>query len=113
MPEPKDTDPITLQQACELVFDNAITPAALRAEAKRGNLNMFKVGRRHFTTRHDLKEMQKKCRLDLAEKDLVSTSKSSAPGMDVSRLPVGSSEMARANSAQAALEMTLQALSGP
>jgi len=43
--EPKPDDPITLEEACDLAFRGTITIASLRAEANRGNLDVFKVGR--------------------------------------------------------------------
>lgn len=50
MTAPEDDDPVTLQQACDIVFKGAITPWSLKAEAGRGKLEIFKVGRRQFTT---------------------------------------------------------------
>lgn len=49
-PEIGEDDPITLQDACDIVFRGAITPWSLKAEAGRGKLKLFKVGRRQFTT---------------------------------------------------------------
>lgn len=56
-PEVCEDDPITLQEACDLVFRGAITPWSLRAEAGRGNLKLIKVGRRQFTTLADVRRM--------------------------------------------------------
>jgi hypothetical protein len=54
---PPDKDaPITLEKACEY-FDNVITPWSLKAEAQRGRLRIFKVGRRQFTTLRDVQEL--------------------------------------------------------
>src|SRR5215471_3953201 len=59
----QEDTPITLEEACEIVFRNIITPASLRAEAARGHLTIFRVGRRHFTTIRLAREMQeRKCR---------------------------------------------------
>ena len=58
-----DDDPITLAEACDLVFRGTITEASLRAEERRGTLDTFKIGRRTFTTINDLREMQRKCRV--------------------------------------------------
>jgi len=62
MPEPDD--PITLQEACDLAFRGNITIASLRVEARRGNLEVFRVGRRDFTTLNAIRDMRKKCRGD-------------------------------------------------
>ena len=59
LPEPDD--PITLQEACELAFRGNITIASLRVEARRGNLEVFRVGRRDFTTLNAIREMRRKC----------------------------------------------------
>ena len=54
-------DPITLQEACELAFRGNITVSSLRVEARRGNLDIFRVGRRDFTTLNAIREMRKRC----------------------------------------------------
>jgi hypothetical protein len=92
--------PITLQDACEMVFRGSITPASLRAEQRRGNLSTFKIGRTIFTTLHDLREMQDKCRV--VRKDHASTSiKVECNGL---------SETDRTLSALAALNQTVKGL---
>lgn len=48
-PETAD-DPITLQEACDIVFRGKITPWTLRSEAERGKINIFKIGKKQFTT---------------------------------------------------------------
>lgn len=60
--------PITLEEACKIEFRDTITPHSLRAEASRGRLRIFKVGRRQFTTLRDVREL---CR---AEPSRTSTS---------------------------------------
>ncbi len=52
----REDRPITLKEACEY-FGGHITPHALRAEARRGLLPIFRVGRRDFTTLADVREM--------------------------------------------------------
>ncbi|WP_440640991.1 hypothetical protein ACSHT2_07255 [Bradyrhizobium sp. PUT101] len=54
--------PISLKAACEIMFAGAITPATLKAEHGRGNLELFKIGRAHFTTRRQIEAMIEKCR---------------------------------------------------
>jgi hypothetical protein len=58
-----EDDPVTLTEACDIVFRGTITHASLKAEIQRGNLATFKIGRTIFTTLRDIKEMQKKCRV--------------------------------------------------
>jgi hypothetical protein len=55
--------PLTLQEACDKFFGGAISVASLRAEARRGNLVVSKIGRAHFVTVNDLNEMIEKCRV--------------------------------------------------
>jgi hypothetical protein len=95
-----DDDPITLNEACDIIFGGTITEASLRAEERRGNLDTFKIGRTIFTTRRDIKEMEKKCRV--ARKGRVSTSTRDANN--------GSFETESPSGALAALNQTVQAL---
>lgn len=55
--------PMTLKEACTTVFQDAISPATLKAEASRGNLVIRKIGRAYFVTWRDLNAMWEKCRL--------------------------------------------------
>lgn len=95
-----DDAPITLAEACELVFRGTMTPATLRAEAARGRLVIFKIGKRHYTTRAHVREMIELCRVEPKDQDSTWT------GND----PNGLSEMERISNAQAALTVTLNAL---
>ena len=45
-----DDDPIPLSEACKLYPLAKLTPSALRAEANRGNLVIFRLGRRDYVT---------------------------------------------------------------
>lgn len=96
-----ETDaPLTLAEACENIFRNTMTVATLRAEAARGRLAIFKIGRRYYTTRGHVSEMIERCRV--AQKDLASISiKSGVNGL---------SETERSSFAQAALEVKLKEL---
>ena len=51
-----DDDPITLQEACEIVFRGTVSVATLRSEAARGHLDIFRVGRQYFTTINSVRE---------------------------------------------------------
>lgn len=53
--------PLTLKEVCRLVFRDAISPASLRAEFRRGRLEMERVGRTDFTTLRAISEMRRKC----------------------------------------------------
>lgn len=55
--------PISLKAACEIIFEGSISPATLKAEHGRGNLELFKIGRAYFTTRRHVEAMIEKCRL--------------------------------------------------
>ncbi|WP_145927819.1 hypothetical protein [Bradyrhizobium neotropicale] len=55
--------PLSLKQVCELIFNNTISIATLKAEHRRGNLELFKIGRQYFTTRRHIEALVEKCRL--------------------------------------------------
>lgn len=54
--------PMTLKEACTVVFQDAISPATLKAEVSRGNLVIRRIGRAYFVTWRDLNAMWEKCR---------------------------------------------------
>jgi hypothetical protein len=54
-------DLLTLRAACEVFFGGAVTPSTLRAEALRGNLRVYRIGRTDFTTTADLRDMKENC----------------------------------------------------
>ena len=108
-----DTRPMTLEVACEQEFAGAIKPASLKAEARRGNLTLIKIGRRYFVTKEALREMQEKCRVTVAPRESASgSSRNDATGRPEtsSNTPSGSSETERASVALAALRQTSKAL---
>lgn len=53
--------PMTLKEACRVVFKDAVSVATLMAEYRRGNLVIYKIGRQYFTTWRELNEMLGKC----------------------------------------------------
>lgn len=90
--------------------DHAITLAAaakefgfsvptLRAEADRGHLAIYRIGKRLYTTRNDIRAMVKVCRVDLKARGSIST-----PNGEI-----GLSETDHISSARAALRQTLTA----
>jgi len=111
---PHEDDPLTLAEACQLIFRNAISPATLRAEADRGRLVIERIGRRDFVTRRAIREMRKKCEMAPAPKALASGSNPSASApMDQSNPPSGASEtMADTSVALASVLMIADQLSG-
>jgi hypothetical protein len=52
-------DPITLAEACKLFPRASLTVSTLRAEADRRRLNIFRLGRRDYTTEADMRAMVK------------------------------------------------------
>ncbi|MCP4319529.1 MAG: hypothetical protein GY789_26975 [Hyphomicrobiales bacterium] len=87
-----DDDPMTLLEACQIVFRGTIKPATLRAEAARGNLVVERIGRRDFVTRAAIQEMRERCRAQ---------QKVPASGLTETQ-DCGSSEMERRSAALAA-----------
>lgn len=100
MTAPADTDPITLREASDLVFKGRVGVSALRTEAQRGKLSIFRIGGRDYTTIRDVREMVEKCRVEKHRPDSTSTRK------EIS----GLSAMARDSSALASIENSLRKL---
>lgn len=88
-------EPLSLVDICEQIFGGSISPATLKAEHRRGNLELFKIGRKYFTTRRHVEAMIEKCRLQVQ----ASQSK-----------PDHQTEKARAVAALAALKLTVEKL---
>lgn len=97
---PGEDDPVTLKEACELVFRGTISVASLRAEASRGNLDIFRVGRKDFTTIRAVREMQAKCLAGRKGRTFISIPQENS----------GLSEMDHVSSALAALSQSTRAL---
>lgn len=98
-----DDVPITLAEACTVVFRGKITPATLRAEACRGNLVIERIGRRDFVTLRGIREMREKCRVE---------QRGHTSGTTTS-LGSGMSETDRSNAALAAVAMNVRRLKKP
>ncbi len=99
-----DETPITLSEACKVLFRNTIKPATLKAEAERGKLVLEKIGRSYFTTPKAIREMREQCRVQ--EKPRGSGSAKTKTVADN-----GSSSTGQNRPAQAALLKTLEGLS--
>jgi len=89
----QDDDTITLKDAAS---HYGYTVSTLRAEAGRGRLTIYRIGKRYYTTPADIKEMVKQCRVDLKGRDFTLIRGGSS----------GSSETERASSALAAARET-------
>jgi hypothetical protein len=94
---------LTLEDACEIYFGGAVTPATLKAESSRGNLHISKIGRGFFTTLADLKKMRELCRVETQAQDSGTTK----------RAERGRSSTGAGESARAALRAKLQKHSKP
>jgi hypothetical protein len=90
----RDDEAITLKDAAERF---GFTVSTLRAEAGRGKLTIYKIGRRFYTTPADIRNMVVQCRVEQKGRDLTSI-RSAGSGL---------SETDRISAARAALEETL------
>jgi hypothetical protein len=95
-----DDEMLTLPEACELFFRGKNKPATLRAEARRGRLTLFRIGRRDYTSRKELKRMVEKCRVEREAHTYISIQKDEH----------GQSETELASSAQAAAKASVERL---
>jgi hypothetical protein len=94
-----DDDPITLQEACILIYRGNIKPSSLKAKADAKKLTTFKVGRTIFTRKRHIREMEE-CLEGLKAHDSTSTGLANS----------GQSETDKASSALASLSQTVLAL---
>ena len=97
---PREDDPVTLQEACDIVFRGTIKVSTLRLEASRGNVDVFMVGRRQFTTLRSVRGMRDKCQGNRKARASISTATESN----------GLSETANISSALVTLSQTTRAL---
>src|SRR5262245_60817872 len=89
--------PLTLQEASDLY---RLKISTLRAEAGRGRLEIFRLGKRDYTTVDAMREMIRKCQEE-GRRRACTLIQDEANGQ---------SETERASSAQAALKQTVTAL---
>lgn len=89
----QDDDTITLKDAATHF---GFKVSALRTEADRGRLTIYKIGNRYYTTPADIREMVRKCRVEPKVRDFTLIRSASS----------GSSGTARASSALAAATET-------
>jgi hypothetical protein len=92
-----DDAPITLEAACKLWPEAKLTVSTLRAEAARNRLDIFRIGRRDYTTAQAMREMVRKCQEEGRLRASTSTRREGN----------GSSRTAGPESALAALRMSV------
>jgi hypothetical protein len=97
MTDSLDERPLTLKEAADLY---RLKISTLRAEAARGRLDIFRLGKRDYTTLESLRSMVRRCQEDDPRRASPSTAPE-GPGL---------SETARATSARAALNQTVLVL---
>jgi hypothetical protein len=59
-----DDDLITLKDASEVIFGGRVSPATLKDQWRRGNLDLSKIGRSYFASVADFKGLKTKCLAD-------------------------------------------------
>jgi len=89
-----ESDPIKLKDAAQH-FN--LTVSTLRAEAGRGRLTIYRIGKTDYTTPNDIKEMVRLCRVDPKARDFTLTRRGN----------IGSSGTDRSSSALAAANETV------
>ncbi len=87
----QDSDTITLRDAAQHFGFSIWT---LRAEADRGRLVIYKIGKRYYTTPGDVKEMIQRCRVDQKGHDFTLIRSASSMPSETER---ASSALAAAN----------------
>lgn len=97
-----DTDPITLSEASKVVLRGVVTVSALRAEIRRGNLAVERIGKNLYTTPAAIREMRDKCRVMPNPQDYTSERTEAKAS--------GSSATGEKTSELAALKASVQAL---
>jgi len=82
-----DDDPITLADACGLYPNAKLTVSTLKAEAGRGRLNTYKIGRRLYTTIADIRGMVDLCRVEQKAPGFTLTRSASSGLSETERAP--------------------------
>lgn len=58
-----DEEPVTLAEASKVILRGIVSVSALRAEIRRGNLTVERIGKNLYTTPAAIREMRSKCRV--------------------------------------------------
>ena len=98
--DPIADEPITLADACKLLPHAKLKLSTLRSEAARGRLEVFRLGRRDYTTPEAMRKMVRLCRENDPRRDCISTAQDNN----------GLSATGHVLSARAALNRTVTAL---
>jgi len=98
-----DDDLITLKDASEVIFGGKVSPATLKDQWRRGNLELSKIGRSYFASVADFKGLKTKCLVEAPARDSGST-RSEEPGQ---------SSTVEAVAAQDSLLQTISELRNP
>lgn len=95
-----DDEPIPLIDACRLFPQAKLKVWTLRAAAANGRLEIFRLGRRDYTTPKSMRDWVRKCQDD-ARRHVSTSTEAETSGL---------SETDQASSAQAALSQTVEKL---
>src|SRR5690606_34313741 len=108
-----DDTALTLNEACRIYFRDAIKPASLRAEARRGNLTLLRIGKKDFVTPAAIREMKERCQVVASPSAPAYGSSPPASALDeaMNRLSGSSATTADLKRARDAALMTGQKLS--
>src|SRR5689334_8393157 len=104
-----DDEPFPLKEACQRFFGGKISPATLRAEWRRGRLEIERIGRQDFVTPRGIREMRAKCRAKPSPSASGSGQPSTEMGSSSNELS-GASKTVDIESSLAAARMTAAAL---
>mgnify|MGYP000473955384 CR=1 FL=1 len=107
-----DDDPVPLAEACRLFFRGAIKPSTLRSEARRGNLEIERIGHKDFVTAKAIREMRRKCLVQRSDHDYGSVQRKEIHRDEFSGRPPGSSSTEADTSPRDALNLKLRRLTG-
>lgn len=99
-------DPITLKDAAQHF---GFTVSTLRAEANRGRLTIYKIGKKFYTTPADIREMIHQCRVEQKGRDFTLIKNEANGSSETER---ASSALARANESVARLKSISRNISG-
>jgi hypothetical protein len=89
-----DDDPITLAEASEVVLRAAVSEQTLRAEARRGNLQVERLGKNLFTTPNYIKAWRNRCRVQQNRPDSTSAKTKAVGGSGSSATAIATDEQA-------------------
>lgn len=64
-----EDEPVTLAEASRVILRGVVTVSALRAEIRRGNLMVERIGKNLYTTPAAIRDMRSKCRVQPNRRD--------------------------------------------